>query len=241
LRRGAGRLVEALLDLRIGPALDLVFGLLAGLFFGQTLLVLIVGLLACGILDGAALGVLGGALARDHRVAVGADQGAGAGFLLFLGQRAQHDATAASVAGRTACRRTRRCRRRGRAARRGGGGCAAQLQGAAARRRGWRLGSGRRRGRRRDRRHRPLDRLLDLDRHRARASVAELLAHLRLATLGRGRARARRGREGERLGRLGLFFLFRHTPVVLAPLRPVNRRRSGDRGASAPLRPQSVE
>ena len=60
------------------------------------------------------------------------------------------------------------------------------------------------------RRRRPLDRLLDLDRHRARPPVREFLAHLRrVAALGR-RAAARRGREGQRLGRLGLFFLFRH-------------------------------
>ena len=58
LRRGGGRLVEALLDQRVGLALDLFLGLLARLFLGQALPVLLVGLLARLVLDGAAGGVL---------------------------------------------------------------------------------------------------------------------------------------------------------------------------------------
>ena len=74
------------------------------------------------VLDGAARGFLGGALARDFGVAVGVDQGARAGFLLFLGQRAQHDAAAAgagAVAGRRRVRQAApapRARRRRRPA-----------------------------------------------------------------------------------------------------------------------------
>ena len=101
LRRGGGRLVETLLDQRVGLALDLFLGLLARFFLGQPLLVLVVGLLARLVLDGASGGILGGALARGLGVAVGVDQGPRAGFLFLFGQGAQHDAAAGA-------RRTRR-------------------------------------------------------------------------------------------------------------------------------------
>ena len=61
---------------------------------------LLVGLLPHGVLGSATLGVLGGALARDHGVAIGAGERAGARFLLLFGQRLQHDAAAAIA---TAC------------------------------------------------------------------------------------------------------------------------------------------
>ena len=173
---------------------------------------LLVGLLACFVLDGTASGLYGRAFARRLGIAIGANQGAGPRFLFFLRQGLQHDAATAGAAlaatrahGRNdACRR-RRC-------------AAAQLQGAAGRRRrrcaGRRYGRGRGRGRSGNRgRSRgtasALDRLLDLDRHRARTPMREFLAHLGRIALGR-RAGACRRREGQGLGRLGLFVLIRH-------------------------------
>ena len=91
------------------------------------------------------------------------------------------------------------------------------------------------------RRCRALDRLLDLDRHRARASMRELLAHLRLAAL--GTAAPVRAVVDRVSGLVGLVVSFCSviSLLVLAPLRPVNRRRSSDSRANAPPRPQSVE
>ena len=61
---------------------------------------LLVGLLARLVLDGATGSFLGGALARDFGIAVGVDQSARARFLLFLGEGAQHDAPTALRSGR---------------------------------------------------------------------------------------------------------------------------------------------
>ena len=111
LRRRTG-LVHALLDERIGLALDLVLGLLARLFLGEALPVLLLGRGAHLLLGLAALGVLGRTLARDLGVAIGVDQRPGAGDLFFFRQRAQHDAATAGLA-----RTSRKARSRSRARR----------------------------------------------------------------------------------------------------------------------------
>ena len=166
------------------------------------------------------LGFLGGALARDFGVAVGVDQGAGARFLLFLGQGAQHDAATAGAAGAGrlgdgAERRgsmPTRGRSRGRAApppqlQGAGRGCRRRQRASAARAPA-RVPPGQALPLRREA-SRPLHRLLDLDRHRARTPVREFLAHLRRVRLRRRAACACVERVSGLVG-LGLFVLFRH-------------------------------
>ena len=241
LRRGGGRLIEALLHQRVGLALDLFLGLLARLFLGQALLVLLVGLLARLVLDGAAGGFLGGALARHLGVAIGVDQGAGARFLLFLGQRLQHGAAAGAgaVAGRSDAAGWRASARRR--------STTAQLEGTAARRRR-RLGLDGGRGWRRPRRR------------RARAG-GRLTGFLTSTVTARVRPCRTSGAPAWRRsppfaaapvravvesvsGLVGLvcFVLFRHI-VVLSLVRsgPSTGCCSIDSRASAPLRPQFVQ
>src|SRR5581483_6155827 len=66
-----GCLVEPLLHQRVGLAPRLLVGLLARLFLGETLLVLLVGAAPHFIFGGAALGLLAGALARHFGIAIG--------------------------------------------------------------------------------------------------------------------------------------------------------------------------
>ncbi len=85
-----------------------------------------------------------------------------------------------------------------------------------------------------------LHRLLDLDRYRARTPVRELLAHLRRVRL-RRRARARFVERVSGLVVLFCSFCSVMSAVVLAPPRPVNRRRSIGTHANAPPRQKFVQ
>ena len=186
-------------------------------------------------------GVLGGALARGFGVAVGADQGARAGFLLFLGQGAQHDAAAAGTGafagGRTrwaaGCRAPSWRRRRRPASGCGAVGGAAGASGAGA-------ATARRAQARSCRRARLTGFLTSTVTARVRPCEnfwRTCVASLLLA------ARAARAVVERVSGLVGLVSSFCSviSRVVLGPLRRVNRCCSVGSHASAPPRPQFAE